>query len=375
MKVLWIVNSVLNELSLALYGKSGNGVWMDALLSDFKGKENYEIVVATAVKTKKPVRIAVDNVTYYALPDNVPLLYKENKKKNIAVWQKLLQGEKPDLIQVWGTEFTHGLCALRQAKNIPSVIYMQGFIKSIARFYQAGIPYKALKRTVTLRDLLKRDSILSQQKKYYKQAKKEKEMLKLAGRIISENEWCNSNIRAIVPDIEVYDCPLSINKVFSEKRWEFKNIEKYSLICTAPGYTIKGFHILLNALALLKNKYPRIKLYVPGNPQVKGKTFREFIHKDGYSKYIEKLVKKLCIKDNIVWLGELSQEELANEYSKKHVFVMPSAIENHSSSLKEAMMVGTPWAALNALMLSASCTNSSLSGVMMMYSQPVSRFS
>ncbi len=342
MKILWIVNGLLNTFSLHLYNKPSNGVWMDALLSDFKDKSDYEIVVATTIKTKKTVKYSEGNITYYALPDNVPLLYNENKKSNIRAWQALLEEEKPDLIQVWGTEFTHGLCALRLAKNTPSVIYIQGYVGSIAKYYRAGIDYRTLKRTVTFRDFVKRDSILQQQKKFYKQAEKESEMLSLAGRIISENTWCDVNLKAVVPDLKVYNCPLSINKVFSNYRWEINQTEKFSVICTASGYTIKGLHILLSAVALLKREYPEIKLYVPGVPQVSDKSFKSILRKNGYTKYIEKLIKKLDLSQNIVWLGNMTQENLAQEYTKRRVFVMPSAIENHSSSLKEAMIVGMP---------------------------------
>ena len=38
----------------------------------------------------------------------------------------------------------------------------------------------------------------------------------------------------------------------------------------------------------------------------------------------------------------ISQEQLAEQYAKTRVFVLSSSIENHASSLKEAMMVGTP---------------------------------
>jgi glycosyltransferase involved in cell wall biosynthesis len=53
-------------------------------------------------------------------------------------------------------------------------------------------------------------------------------------------------------------------------------------------------------------------------------------------------MKELDLYDNIIWLGALSQDKLAEQYAKARVFVLCSAIENHSSSLKEAMMVGTP---------------------------------
>ena len=342
MKVLWIVNSVLNDLSVHLYNKESNGVWMDALLTDFKSKAEVDLVVATVLPRKQTLRYEKDGIAYYALPDNYPLLYNENKKSNICAWKQLLESEKPDLIQVWGTEFTHGLCTLRLAKNIPSVIYMQGYLGSIARYYQAGIAYKTLKKSVTLRDRIKNDSILQQQKKYQKSALKEKEMFQLSGRIISENEWCNSNIRAIVPDIQTYDCALSINKVFAEKQWALQNVERHSIMCTASGYTIKGLHMAFRAAALLKEKYPDLKVYVPGTKMVSEDSLKARLRRNGYTKYIEGLIQELQLEKHIVWLGRLSQEELAKQYAKTHVFVMSSAIENHSSSLKEAMMVGMP---------------------------------
>ena len=342
MRILWIVNSILNDLSLYLYQKESNGVWMDALLCDFKGKSDYQLSIATTLPIKQTIRYEKEGIVYYALPDAYPLLYNEKKKKNMHAWQQLLDEVKPDLIQVWGTEFTHGLCALRLAKEIPSVIYMQGYVGSIARYYQAGIDYRKLKKSVTFRDWLKRDGILQQQKKYQKASSKEKEMLALSGNIISENEWCNSNIRAIVPQICVHDCALSINKVFAEKQWTLDKVERHSIICTASGYTIKGLHIVFRAVALLKEKYPDLKVYVPGTKMVAGDSLKEKLRKNGYTKYIEKLIKELKIEEHIVWLGRLSQEQLAAQYEKAHVFIMSSAIENHSSSLKEAMLVGTP---------------------------------
>lgn len=351
MKILWIVNTVLNDFSLYLYSKNGNGVWMDALLADFKEKAEHNLLVATVLPTKVTIKYAKDGITYYALPDTYPSLYNENRKKNIHAWKALLESEKPDLIQVWGTEFTHGLCALRAAKNIPSVIYMQGYLGSIARYYQAGISYKALKKTVTLRDIFKKDSILQQQRRYEKSSLKEKEMLRLSGNIISENEWCNANIRVLVPNIRVYECALSINKIFTEKQWALENVERHSIMCTASGYTIKGLHMVFRAAAILKEKYADLKVYVPGTKMASGNTLREKLKKNGYTKYIEKLIKELGIEDHIVWLGRLSQEALAERYAQSHVFMMSSSIENHSSSLKEAMMVGMP------------CVSSSVGGI------------
>lgn len=344
MKILWITNTPLGPLGQALGGKRANGVWMDALSEDFKQHCEHQLVIATTGFVDRPLHLQENGISYYALPNTPPILYNETRPGNIAAWRTLLETEQPNVIQVWGTEFTHGLCALRVAKelNIPAVIYMQGYLGSIARHYFAGISYPELRKTVTFRDFVKRDSIIQQKKKYEYRSQKEREMLSLAGRIISENTWCDMSIAAIVPAVKIYHCPLSINHVFTQYSWKYDCCEPHSIICNASGYPLKGLHMVLRALNLLKRKYPDVKLYVPGEKQVSDGSVQWLLRKRGYTKYIEMLIKKLDLSDHIIWLGNLSQEALAEQYAKTSVFILASSIENHSSSLKEAMMVGVP---------------------------------
>ena len=341
-KILWIVNMLLKPTNTEIVNQASNGLWIEALLESFKNNQDYQIVVATTAKVKKTMRTEEDGIVYYVLPDAFPTLYNENKESNINVWRKLFMYENPDLIQVWGTEFTHGLCALRCAEGIPSVIYMQGYIGAISKHYLAGMTNKELKKNITLRDIIKHDSILMQQEKYRLQAEKEKEMFRLAGRIISENIWCDMNIKTVCKDVKVYHCPLSINSVFSKHNWDISKAEKHSIMCNASGYPLKGLHMILRAVNILKNEYPDIKLYIPGPKMTSDGSFIWTLRKRGYTKYIEKLIKELGINNNIVWLGSINQAELAGYYERARVFVLCSSIENHSSSLKEAMMVGTP---------------------------------
>lgn len=342
MKILWIVNIPLGLISKKLYGKEENGLWMSPLLDEFKTSKQFQLIVATTAAISNTFKGEEDGIVYYALPDNVPVLYDEKKRENQLAWKTVIDEEKPDLIQVWGTEFTHGLCALRVSQGIPSVVYMQGYLKSIARHYLAGLTDKELRQSITFRDMTKKDSIRQQQKKYFLSTRKEKEMLQLSGSIICENDWCEDSIKAVVPNVSVYRCPLSVNHVFMRYAWDIKNVEKHSIICTASGYPLKGLHMVLRAVSLLKEEYQDIKLYVPGVKMVSDGSLQWTIRKRGYTKYIERLIKELNIEKNIVWLGTISQTKLAEQYSRTRVFVLSSSIENHSSSLKEAMMVGMP---------------------------------
>lgn len=342
MKILWIVNIPLGLISKKLYGKEENGLWMTPLLNEFKMSKKYQLIVATTAKIPDTFKGEEEGIIYYALPDNVPILYNERNIKNQMAWKKMLDEEKPDLIQIWGTEFSHGLCALRVSRGIPAILYMQGYLGSIARHYLAGITDKELRQSVTFRDIIKKDSIRQQQKKYFLATKKEKEMFQLVDSVICENDWCENSIKAVGSNMAVYRCPLSVNQVFTTYTWNIKNVENHSIICTASGYPLKGLHMVLRAVNLLKEEYPDVKLYVPGPKMVSGGSLQWTLRKRGYTKYIERLIQELNIEKHIVWMGQVSQEKLAEQYSKTRVFVLSSSIENHSSSLKEAMMVGTP---------------------------------
>lgn len=325
-----------------LFGKPSNGFWMDALLNDFVRRKEHQLVIITTGRNRGTIEVEKELVKYYMLPGGYPIEYNNLVPHNKHLWKQIIDKEKPDLIQVWGSEFKHGLCALQAAPQIPSVIYMQGILAAIARYYEAGIDRKELRKCITLLDIIKRDSILQQKKKYYRKAAYERELFDRAGNVIGENMWCKVHCEAISPNVKVHFCPLSINEVFANSNYDINKTEPHTLMCNAADYPLKGLHILLRALALVKRKYPDIRLYVPGTPLVVNKDFKSQIRKRGYFNYIEKLIKELGLSDNVIFTSPLTPALMAERMVKVNAFVVCSALENHSSTLKEAMMVGLP---------------------------------
>ena len=57
---------------------------------------------------------------------------------------------------------------------------------------------------------------------------------------------------------------------------------------------------------------------------------------------MKKLIKKYDLQENVCFLGRLTPEQMANQIVEANVFVMPSCVETHSSSLREAMTIGCP---------------------------------
>ena len=95
---------------------------------------------------------------------------------------------------------------------------------------------------------------------------------------------------------------------------------------------------MILAVGLLKNKYPEIKVYVPGMSGGNGKLALT----SAYAKYIDKLIKKHNLENNVVFLGRLSEAEMVERMLKSHAVVIPSAIEGASLVLREGMYLGCP---------------------------------
>ena len=99
---------------------------------------------------------------------------------------------------------------------------------------------------------------------------------------------------------------------------------------------IKGLHIVLDALKIVKEYYPDVKVVVAGNNILAEK------NKSSYARYIEKQISEGGLSDNITFTGNLNEQEMKNNMLKSNVFVLPSSIENSPNSLGEAMLLGLP---------------------------------
>jgi glycosyltransferase involved in cell wall biosynthesis len=343
MKVLWISNIPFGPLcDLAGQNKSASGSWLDASYDSLLKEKNIEITLVTVSRVNEIKALKEGNHSFYILPGGYPSEYDHTSLSNKKVWEIIKTECQPDLIQIWGTEYTHGYLALQVMKDIPAVIYMQGLMSQVANHYLSGMTDAELRQSITIRDIIKWDWIKRQQARYKKGSFFEAKMLELAGNVIVENNWCASHCVAIAHDTKVFKSKLIIKKEFYNNEWDINKMKPYTIMCNAAGYPIKGLHILLKALHIIKKKHTNVQLIIPGEKSPFQKSIVEKIKINGYTKFIMALIEKFQLKDNVVFLGNLTSVEMAAQMANSNVFVMPSSIENHSSTLIEAMIVGTP---------------------------------
>ena len=350
MRVLWVCNIMPPVIGQYL-GKecSVKEGWISGILARLtKEKEDIELgicyPVADAFEEVKREVIIEDNkniACYGFVEDTVrPENYGGESLEQRLV--EIISDFKPEVLHIFGTEFGHSFAAAKAYGNPGrTLVGLQGVISECAKEYMADLPID-IQSQVSFRDWLKKDSMKQQQEKFFIRGEREKEVLKLCGNITGRTAFDKEAAKKMNPQAKYYFMNETMRGEFYEGKWERSNCVKHSIFFSQADYPLKGFHYLLRALEMVKEKYPDVTVNVAGNSLVNYKTLKDKIKISAYGKYLRKLIKHLGLEDRIVFLGKLSAEEMKKQYLRCHTFVCASSLENSPNSVAEAMLLGTP---------------------------------
>lgn len=344
MKILWLTNKPLPVISKILnedaFVKEG---WLCNLFDMLSNNHSIELFICTTTR-KSTLKGEYDGFRYYIYPSKESEEFKYSA--NVEECLKEYVDEcKPDVIHIWGTEYPQTLSMVRACNRLGLservVISIQGMVSVIAKHYYAGIPHKVI-NSYTFHDLLKRSNIKLVRKQLYERGKYEIESIKTVKHIIGRTDWDYACTKFINSDVLYHHCDEILRESFYINRWNIDRCEKYSIFLSQAETPIKGLHYALEALLMIKKKYPEVHLYIAGSNIVNDKSIIDKMRITGYGRYIRKLIKQFGLGKYITFTGKLDEEAMCNRYLKSHVFICPSAIENSSNSVSEAMILGVP---------------------------------
>lgn len=339
MKVLWISNvlfpDVCNELKVSHPIVGG---WMYAgakMLIEVNPK--IELAVASLYNGEQLKSIEKYFIDYYLIPNKgVNAHYNPALEKYFA---EIISRFKPDIIHIHGTEYPHSLACLKGSNSENVVVSIQGLVSLYSKYYLGGIQEKIVLKNRSLRDFIKNDSLLNQQKKMQKRGTYEIELLKNVKHIIGRTSWDLTNTWAINPMAKYHFCNETLRSLFYQKQWDLENCKKYTIFLSQAHYPIKGIQNLIQALPIILEHFPETKVYVAGNDFISAPWYR----KNGFANHLLYLMKKNQIQKNqIIFLGPLNETMMVEQYTLAHVFLCPSVIENSPNSIGEAQIVGVP---------------------------------
>jgi len=336
MKLMWLCNMVPGKIREALTGSpSAGGLWVDHVLTDLLG-------LGLRVHILCPgdgARGEVDGLCSYAtFREGLPYRYLPELERSFA---EELRSFRPDVLHIWGTEYGHTLAMVNAAEAEgmleKTVVSIQGLCSVYAGHYAEGVPSRVQWES-TFRDLVRRDNILQQQKKFALRGELETAALKKVRHVIGRTAWDAACMKEINPQAKYHFCNETLREPFYEGQWRYETCQKHRIFASSCVYPVKGFHYLLEAFAQVVKDYPDATLAVPG----KSFLTADRVRRTRYQKYLADLAKKYGLEDRLEFLGSLSALEMKESFLKANVFVLPSTIENSPNSLGEAMLLGVP---------------------------------
>lgn len=349
MRVLWVCNRCLPVVAAHLNMDAGNKEgWLAGLSERILAEKNEELTLGVCFPTGKELADwkGEYEITAYGFYEDTthPENYDEKLENRM---REIVDDFKPDMVHIFGTEFPHALAMVR-AFNKPdkTLVGIQGLCFVCADAYLEGLPENVVKRS-TLRDFLKKDSILEQQKKFYRRGAYEQKALSLTGNVTGRTDWDYHYTHQCNKDVKYFFMNETLRSNFYEGSWDYKQCEKYSVFVSQGDYPIKGLHFLLRAMKDVLEEYPETKLYVAGNCITGDEGLKNKIKIASYGKYLNELIQEYNLQEHITFLGNLSAEEMKQRYLNSNVFVLPSTMENSPNSVGEAMILGLPVIASN----------------------------
>lgn len=339
MKVLWITNIIFPEANALLTGHGehkSSGGWMLASANALTKLKEYNLIVACVSNSVKELKIFHGkNIKYYILPYG-----KGNKKYNSDYehfWTKISEIEKPDIVHIHGTEFSHGLAYVKACGNKNVVVSIQGLVGEIGTHYCDGLSKWDIYKNITLRDILK-GTCFSEKKEWIKRGIYERELLASVNHVIGRTRWDKTHVWLVNPNVKYHHCDETLRDEFYTGKWEYECCVPHSIFVSQAYYPIKGLHQVIKALPLVLKIYPDVILRIAGAnvTQYKKKNLTS------YFQYLKSLIEKYNLANHVEFCGALSSIQMKNEYLRANVFVCPSSIENSSNALSEAQILNVP---------------------------------
>lgn len=339
MRVLWLCNIAPGAVKEKLYGSAANGgLWIDHVLTDLMTEDVELRVLCPGKPGSGSLSARCSFATFQE-----PCAFRCQPELE-QTFRNEIRAFGPDVIHIWGSEYGHTLAMVNAADREGlldhTAVSIQGLCSVYTRHYNEGIPW-GVQRGYTLRDLIRRENLLTQQQKFRLRGKLEVEALRKVHHVIGRTIWDDACTRAIQPQVRYHFCNETLREPFYQDTWDYSACRKHRVFASSCVYPIKGFHYLLEAMGEVVKHYPDATIAVPGRSFLP-KTAKERLRCNRYETYLAQLAKQYDLEGRITFLGSLSAEQMKAEYLKANVFVLPSTVENSPNSLGEAMLLGVP---------------------------------
>lgn len=334
MRILWFE---ITEPGRYVSDKAPVGGWQDSLQNIIMTYKDVELAIAFEHVGHGENR-EIDGVKYYPINTTYSFIDKQKNKCNWTVsTDKILDKAmvvvndfKPDVIQVFGSEWCFGLLAERT--NVPIVIHMQG---SILAYNNALMP-----PLYSVWDLImgmgwnptsQLNAWLGRKKDKARQEMEER-ILRSVKYYMGRTAWDKNIVHLYNPGCHYFYCSEALRKSFIETAefWRPPKNRKFKIVTTGISSFWKGIDTILRTAYLLKERGFDFEWICAGKMDPLHKKIVE--HKE-HLKYEE---------NNVKITGFLKQDQLHQLLLSADLYVHTAYIDNSPNAVCEAQYLGLP---------------------------------
>jgi glycosyltransferase involved in cell wall biosynthesis len=332
MKILWLSNTTLTDSD-----GGGSGTWLQALFRGLVDSGVVELGNIALGAVSQTIRQDCGPVRQWVVPA------ASGSSRNglppdtiVADIIKAVEEFAPDLVHVWGTECFWGLLTARKLVKQPALLEMQGLKYAIVRVFAGGLTAREQMACVGLREIFRPSSIRQGRKRFEAWVPFEQEIIARHDHICVQTAWVEAHVRSLNRDFRPYQCDLALRAPFY-KAEPWRPTDNQTIICSsAYSAPFKGLHVAIRATAIVKKRFPHVRLHIVGGLAGGG------LRQDGYVTWLKKEIRNLDIVANVEWLGALDADRFVAQMQTSAAMVLPSYIENLATSMQEAMLIGLP---------------------------------
>ncbi len=341
MRVLWL-SITASRYSKNTSGHNGGG-WVASLERVVTENTDLELGITFVSDLPDEFKVERNGVTYYPLYLNRSRLqsvkdrftYEDIDNATISMCMDVVRDFKPDVIQVFGSEWCFGL--IKEHTDIPIVIHMQG---SWPAYRNALLPLgynrigEYLQRISKPRDLVsyKLREMISE-----KRMLREEHILRINNHYMGRTRWDKALVQLYAPHAHYHYCNEALRDDFvaDQSKWLPKDREKKIFITVGSSSRLKGLEYALKTSKLIKeNSTMDFEWQLLGpSPQ-------------DMNKY-EKRVGYTCCEVNVVPLGRCEADQVKEKLLNADVYVHTAYIDNSPNAVCEAQYLGLPIIATN----------------------------
>lgn len=341
MKVMWLINFAVPIITEGEGTTANvNEGWISGMLNALTNYNGVHLAICYPQKKSEDIQYdVIANIEYVGYPQTEDAREYDPQLKGKFV--QIIEKTAPDIVHLMGTEFPHcysmvEACIEKKIKQ-NLVVSIQGLVSIYAQHYLNTLPVNVVYGR-TIRDWIKNENQYKAAQKLKNRGKYERQALALIPNVIGRTDWDMACTMQLAPNAHYYHNNEVLRKSFYDGKWCYKNCEKHSIFFSQATTPIKGLHIMLRALPLIKNRYPDVKLYIAG---INISAFPAY-KISSYGKYLKDLIREQALSENVVFTGPLVEKEMKKRFLASNVFVSSSVIENSPNSVGEAMILGIP---------------------------------